>query len=116
MSEELRRFPRIASRHSVLVKKVGERGDHLVEEFGSTKTIALGGCSFTALEKLGTNSDVELLIAVEGRVINASGRVVYERDLPDGRFEIGVEWARLEPADASRIAELFEQSTAASEG
>ena len=114
MSEELRRFPRIASRHSVLVKKVGDRGDQ-VEEFGSTKTIALGGCSFTALERLGVGSDLELLIAVEGRVINASAHVVYERAMVDGRFEVGVEWVRLDPADAARITELFEQTTAANE-
>lgn len=115
MTEESRRFPRIASRHSVLVKKVGDRDDREVEEFASTNTIALGGCSFNALERLGVNSNVELLIAVDGRVINASGRVVYERDLSDGRFEIGVEWVRLDAEDASRIADLFEQSAASGE-
>src|SRR2546421_262094 len=53
MSEEhgaRRRFPRIASHHTVLAKKSGSDG---LEEFGRTKSMAVGGCSFVADEPFG---------------------------------------------------------------
>jgi hypothetical protein len=103
-----RRFPRIASHHSVLVKKVGIEE---VEEFAHTKTIAIGGCSFIAPEPLGENSVCDLLIAVDGRVINARGRVVYDNGIEDGRREIGVQFVDLDENDANRIAQLFEKPT-----
>src|SRR5216684_3353025 len=72
-----RRFPRIASNHAVLAKRLGADG---LEEFGLTNTIAVGGCSFIADESLGVGSPLELLITVDGQVIHAKGRVVYEHD------------------------------------
>lgn len=109
MTENSRRYPRIASHHAVLLKKVG--GDSL-EEFASTKTIAVGGCSFVTSEQVGAESSLELLIAVEGGVISARGRVVYENGLPDGRREVGVEFTALNDADAERITSLFEKPVA----
>lgn len=107
MSEEQtsrRRFPRIASHHAVLAKASGRDG---LEEFGQTKTIAVGGCSFIADEAFGAGSNLELLITVDGQVIKARGRVVYELDV-DGRKEIGVEFAGLD--DASAIERLLTKS------
>src|SRR5436305_1793973 len=56
MSEEhaaRRRFPRIASHHTVLAKKSGSDG---LEEFGRTKSMAVGGCSFVADEPFGVGA------------------------------------------------------------
>jgi PilZ domain-containing protein len=90
-----RRFPRIASHHAVLAKNLAG-----VEEFGHTKTIAVGGCSFVADESLGVGSPLELLITVDGHVVSARARVVYEHDEADGRKEIGVEFASVDDASA----------------
>jgi hypothetical protein len=100
-----RRFPRIASHHAVLAKKSGIEG---VEEFGRTKTIALGGCSFVTAESFGEGSTLELLITVDGSVVSTRGRVVYEHDLDDGRKEIGVEFADVD--DAGAIERLLAKS------
>src|SRR5258708_6086632 len=99
-----RRFPRIASQHSVLAKKVGSDG---LEEFGHTKTIAAGGCSFIADEPFGEGAPLELLITVDGHVVTARARVVYELDV-DGRKEIGVEFAGVD--DAGAIERLLTKS------
>ncbi len=100
-----RRFPRIASHHSVLLKRLGDE----MEGFAQTQTIALGGCSVVSNEPVGTGSTLELLIAAEGGVITARGRVVYENDLPDGRFELGVEFLDLSQDDAWRIQQVLER-------
>jgi len=105
MSEALRRFPRIASNHSVLVTKL----DDGAEGFAMTKTMALGGCSFISTERVGVGSSVELLIAIDrDHVIKALGRAVYERVLEDGYSEVGVEFVHLNDDDARAIENLFE--------
>jgi len=100
-----RRFPRIASHHVVLAKKLGGGG---LEEFGRTSTIAAGGCSFIAGESMGVGSPLELLITVDGHVISAKARVVYEHDVDGGRKEIGVEFASVD--DAGAIERLLTKS------
>ena len=105
MSEALRRFPRIASTHSVLVTKLNDGA----EGFAMTKTMALGGCSFVSSSRLGVGSSVELLIAIDrDHVIKALGRIVYERVLDDGFSEVGVEFVHLNDDDAKAIEGLFE--------
>jgi len=105
MSEALRRFPRIASTHSVLVTKLNDGA----EGFAMTRTMALGGCSFVSSSQLGVGSSVELLIAIDrDHVIKALGRIVYERVLDDGFSEVGVEFVHLNDDDAKAIEGLFE--------
>jgi len=99
-----RRFPRIASNHAVLVKKLGSE----LEEFGLTTTMARGGCSFLADEAIGAGSHIEMLITVDGTVVSARGRIVYENDAEDGRKEIGVEFAGVD--DAATIERLLTKS------
>ena len=100
-----RRFPRIASHHAVLAKKLGSGG---LEEFGRTNTIAVGGCSFIAGESMGVGSPLELLITVDGQVLSAKARVVYEHEVDGGRKEIGVEFASVD--DAGAIERLLTKS------
>jgi len=105
MTDALRRFPRIASNHSVLVTKL----DNGAEGFGMTKTIALGGCCVVSTERVGVGSSVELLIAIDrDHVVKALGRVVYERVLEDGYCEVGVEFVHINDEDAKAIEGLFE--------
>jgi hypothetical protein len=100
-----RRFPRIDSHHSVLLKRLGDE----LEEFAQTKTIAVGGCSVVSGERIGVGSTLELLIAVEGGVVTARGRVIYENELRDGRFDVGVEFRDLSESDAERIQQVLEK-------
>lgn len=101
----LRRFPRIASHHSVLITKL----DDGAEGVAMTKTIALGGCCVVSSQQVGVGSSIEMLIAIDREnVIKALGRVVYERVLDDGYSEIGVEFVHINDEDAKVIESLFE--------
>ncbi|HET7711762.1 MAG TPA: PilZ domain-containing protein [Thermoanaerobaculia bacterium] len=105
--ESRRRYPRIASHHTVLVKKLG--GEEELEEFAQTTNLAVGGCSFITDEPLGDNAALELLIAVDQQVLRARGRVAFERPADDGRTEVGVEFVWLDPQGAELIERVFER-------
>lgn len=82
------------------------------EEGGITKTIALGGCGVITNDAVGLHNNVELLIAIDGNtVIKALGRVVYERPLDDGKFELGVEFMHMNDDAARHIVRLFDSTT-----
>jgi c-di-GMP-binding flagellar brake protein YcgR len=106
MSEEDRRFPRLPSHLSVLVRNVEEGG---VEELAHTTAIALGGCSFVSNEQVAKGARLEILIALENDVIKAQARAVYDRPLDDGRREVGVEFLDLDGAAMRYINNLFER-------
>lgn len=90
-----RRFPRIAAEHAVMVTRAGAE---TLEEFARTRDLGLGGCMFESDEPIGAGSVIELLISFAGRVVPTTARVVYEH--PSGRrFEVGVEFLQLDPAD-----------------
>ncbi len=95
-----RRYPRAACQHSALLKVMGNGRS---EEFARTQILGLGGCQLVAEDGLGSGSQMELLIALGGRVVKTDARVVYERRRSDLRHEIGVEFLHLAPADRDLI-------------
>jgi len=97
---ETRRFPRASCQHSALVRLLGDRRS---EEFARTQVLGLGGCQLVAEDGLGDGSEMELLIALGGRVVKTDARVVYQRRRSDQRHEIGVEFLQLTPADRDLI-------------
>ena len=107
-----RRFPRIASHHAVLVKRLGPEA---IEEFALTTSIARGGCCFVTAEALGEGSLLDLLITIDHEVVRSRARVIYEqpREGDDGQLEVGVEFLNLDDLDAARIEKLFNPATTA---
>ena len=77
---------------------VTKAGAETLEEFAKTRDLGLGGCMFLSDEPVGPGSVIELLISLSGRVVRTTARVVYEK-ASDRRFEVGVEFLRLSPAD-----------------
>lgn len=101
----LRRFPRIASHHSVLLTKL----DDGAEGVAMTKTMAIGGCCVVSSARVGVGSSIEMLIAIDREhVVKALGRAVYERVLDDGYCEVGIEFVHINDEDAKVIEGLFE--------
>ncbi len=104
-----RRFPRIASEHTVLVRPLqGETA----ERFAKTRVVGLGGCMFVSEEAVGVEAILELLIAVGLRVVRVVARVVYEIPHADGGFEVGVEFLEVSPFDRAVVESLFAEDAA----
>jgi hypothetical protein len=99
-----RRFPRIPAEHAVMVRLLG--GPRF-EGFAKTRVIGLGGCMFVNRESLGYGSLMELLIAVQGRVIRADARVAYEIPKGEKEHQVGVEFLRLHPTDRALLSSLI---------
>lgn len=112
MDRELRRFPRIASQHAVLVKRLG---DNEVEELTATRSLGLGGCGFLSDEPLGVGSLVEVLISVRREVVRTKAKVAYEIAEEGGKCEIGLQFLELGEDDRDRIEQLIEKDDESSD-
>jgi len=97
-----RRYPRLASRHAVLVERLDDESD---ARFAATRGVGLGGLAFAADGPYGDGSRLRMRITVAGEVVEADGRVVWERQV-DGGWEIGVEFERLGEGARGRLALL----------
>lgn len=109
-----RRFPRIRSENAVFVKKLGSESE---EGFAKAHSLGPGGCMFVNPDPLGVGSVIEILIHTDEHVIQALGRVVYEKERAETGYEVGVEFGAISLEDQKRLLELFgTQGTVLSNG
>lgn len=106
-SEHRRRYPRVPSKNSVLVKKLSET-DCGVEGFAKTRVVGLGGCMFVSDEQLGSGSFLDLLISVKGTVAKAMAKVVYEIPKEEGSYEVGAEFIHICETDRRLLETLWD--------
>jgi hypothetical protein len=99
-----RRYPRIESENSLLVRCVGASRE---EGFVKTRVIGLGGCMFVNDQPLGVGTPLEIAFSVQGQVGRSSGRIVYEIPQRFGRVEVGVEFVGISFADRRILGSLF---------
>jgi len=109
----LRRFPRIPAQTSVLLRRLG---GPLKGELSTTKVLGLGGCSFIHGEPQKEGATLYLSILLGMDLAEAKVRVVYERPLEDGTFEIGVEFLEIAPRDLELLERLAREAGSASAG
>lgn len=102
-----RRFPRIRVDRPALVRLVDpEPHQAPYEDFARTRVLGAGGCMFESSEPLGFGSLAELLISIEGRVVKADSRVVWEASGQAGRHRVGVEFLRISSEDRALIESM----------
>ena len=105
-SPDQRRFPRIRSENTVLVRRLD---DETVGAFGRTQVLGLGGCMFVSGEVFEPGALLGIAISVQGRAIQAVARVAYV--LNQGTpFEIGVEFVQVDPAERGVLEHLLDDS------
>jgi hypothetical protein len=99
-----RRYPRIPSENTILLKKLGPAE---MESFAKTQIVGLGGCMFVSDELYGTGTYFDLLISVKNTVVKAMGKVVYEVPDADGKFQIGCEFIHISDSDRQILEVLW---------
>ena len=102
-----RRYPRLKVDQPLFVEVLEERG---TQGFSRTRTIGEGGCSFNSPHPIGYLSLMKLSIALQGKVVVADGRAVYQVVKEDGGFEVGVEFLRVSSEDRLHIRQLVSAS------
>lgn len=100
-----RRFPRISTRTSVLVRKLGGR---IKGELSTTLVVGRHGCSLVQPDPQPAGSELYLSILVGREIVEARVRVVYSRPIEGGSFEIGVEFMEVAKRDEPLLNSLFE--------
>lgn len=100
----LRKFPRVPSENTVLVKKMGQSE---VEGFTKTKTVGLGGCMFLSDESFGIGSYFEIFISAGSHVVKAKGKVVYEIPDESGVLNVGAEFVDIDDEDRKLLETLW---------
>jgi hypothetical protein len=100
-----RKFPRIPTRTSVLVRKLGGK---IRGELSTTLVVGRGGCSIVQPDPQAVGSELYLSILVGVDLVEAHVRVVYSRPLEDGNFEIGAEFMEVSKRDEPLLNSLFE--------
>jgi len=103
LDEELthsrRQYPRISSENVVMIHRIGP-----VEqaEMATARQIGLGGLMISSVESLGVDSYLRLTITIDNEVVEATGRVVWERPA-DGAFDVGVAFVSIDSAHSDTI-------------
>jgi len=94
-----RRFPRIASRHVVLLTPASESD---ADAFARTRELSMGGCCFIIDDPPQVEAVVRLSIALADRVVQTVSRIVWVRET-EGRHEVGAEFLKIDPVDRAAI-------------
>lgn len=100
-----RRFPRISTQTSVLIRKLG---GPIKGKLSTTMVVGRGGCSFVQPDPQPVGSELYLSILVGLSVVEARVHVVYSRPIGDGNFEIGAEFIEVSKGDEPLLHSLFE--------
>ncbi len=104
MEDFKRRYPRVPSENTILLKKLGPSD---VEIFAKTKVVGLGGCMFLSKESYGVGSYFDILISVKNSVAKAMCKVVYEIEQPDGNIQVGCEFININESDRKLLEVLL---------
>jgi hypothetical protein len=96
----VRRFPRIPAKNSIVVRKLGGPAQGGLT---TTAVMGLGGCSFLHAEPQGVGETLFLTILIGRELADAKVRVVYEKPIENGAYEIGVEFIEVPPAHLELI-------------
>lgn len=95
-----RQFPRIPTENVVLIHRIGpseQQGEATARQLG------LGGLMISSLEPLGVDSFLKLKISIDADVVEATGRVVWERPADDGSYDVGVAFVSIDSAHSDTI-------------
>ena len=99
-----RRFPRMEEQTTMLVRTLGKGG---IEGFCKGGVLGLGGCEFASTTQIEKGTSLELLIAVENRVVRAGAKVITERKNSEGGFIVGVKFTSIRKRDWEMLESLF---------
>jgi c-di-GMP-binding flagellar brake protein YcgR len=106
---EKRRFPRLDSVHLVSYTQLDE--DHNPVDMGICKSLdlSLGGVTIETHRTFPVNTGLEMVIAIEERLVRLRGRVVHQREVGEGKHEIGVCFTEVDEEDRAAIQDFFQK-------
>jgi hypothetical protein len=115
MSEtcEKRRFPRLDAIHLISYTHFDDTENP--DEVGICRSIDLsqGGVTIQTHRFFAVNSRLEMVIALEERLIRAKGKVVHIREVAKDLYDVGVCFIGIGDADQQALAAFFRKISVA---
>jgi len=109
LSSSRRQYPRISSENVVMIHRIGPAEQ---AEMATARQIGLGGLMISSVESLGVDSYLRLTMTIDHEVVEATGRVVWERSASDGAFDVGVAFVSIDSAHSDTILAQMAQAEA----
>ena len=104
-----RQYPRIPSENVVMIHRIGPAEQ---AEMATARQIGLGGLMISSVESLGVDSYLRLTITIDHEVVDATGRVVWEKPRAQGTFDVGVAFVSIDSAHSDAILAQMAQAEA----
>lgn len=108
-TSEKRRFPRLDSVHLVSYTQLDEGQNTLDMGICKSLKLSLGGITIETHRSFPVNALLELVIAMEERLVRLKGRVVHAREARKGKHEVGVCFTEVQEKDLIQINRFFEK-------
>ena len=103
-SREGNREPRLYESHPMLVRRESDGLEGLVK----TGDISIGGCTFESLQPLDSKTKLEILLHLDGRVMNIRGEVVRSETNEEKGYTVAVRFIGMEARTRKMLASLME--------
>ena len=102
-----RQYPRVPTENVVMIHRIGPAEE---KEMATALQIGLGGLMISSVESLGVDSYLRLAITIDNEVVEATGRVVWEKPTDDGAFDVGVAFVSIDSAHSETIMAQMAQA------
>jgi len=95
-AEEQRRYPRIETNNFVSYVCVDEDNNEIAEGYGTTRDLSQGGVKLETRQPLESPYVLLLAIDLNEQLLEIRGKVVYSKEVKDGRFFTGIRFVDTE--------------------
>ncbi len=102
--QERRIHPRMALASTILVQA------NELETLTTTRDIGMGGVRVLHMAPLGEGTPVRLDISLDGGLVRAEGRVVFEKLRGDGVYELGIQFLSIDDSERRKLELFFARS------
>lgn len=102
-----RQYPRVPTENVVLIHRIGPAEQ---KEMATARQIGLGGLMISSVDSLGVDAYLRLAITIDNEVVEATGRVVWEKPAEDGSFDVGVAFVSIDSAHSETIMAQMAQA------
>lgn len=107
-----RRFPRLDSSHLISFTHFDESDTPDDVGMGKTLDLSEGGVMIQTHRPFPINTGLEMVIALEERMITVRGRVVHVRQVEEDLYDVGVCFTEIDDAEKKSLMQFFRKIAA----
>lgn len=111
-TKDKRRFPRLDSSHLISFTHFDETDTPDDQGMGKTLDLSEGGVMIQTHRAFPLNSGLEMVIALEEKILTVRGRVVHIREVGDELYDVGVSFTQIDEAEKKSLLQFFRKLSA----